>query len=426
MAPQTTTEYLKELILRASSELRVEPYDLDYNAFQKWASKASPAFFAKADRVRAVGGYTTIRDAAFPRKTPEVEKVIMKGRAATNRREATALARDTIFMTSLEEVLARTVSPIKVRFPKFKSKGKKAMERIGRELHVLLSDLHFGSDVDSGHGPPLRYGKVEEARRLAYIAKQVCEYKRQYRGETRLRIHLCGDIIQGQLHDQRDGDILARQCARAIHLLIQFVAICAAEFPEVVVDCSTGNHDRFTSRHKERATYEKGDSLATVIYYAVKKAVEHLPNVKFNITLKPYITFESFGAKCFGTHGDTVLNPGYPGSVVNVKSLEQQINRINAALPNADEYKLFVLGHVHVGMLLHMGNGSILITNGALIPSDQYSISIGLFENNCGQWMWESTPGYVVGDSRFITVNGSTDKNEDLDSIIRPFESFEA
>lgn len=421
----------KELITyidTASDELAVKPYDLGYNQLQSYLKGQSNRFLVdNSAKIRELGGFSALRDAAFPRNPADaselpVRLVQVRDVATVNRKEAKTAAREQAFLDKLDKITEKLVGLAKPR-KLDPAKVKVAPKGITRELNILLSDLHFGSDLDPRY-VPLKYGVVEEARRLAHVVKTVCNYKRDHRGETRLRVHLAGDIIQGQLHDARDGDILAAQAARSIHLLEQAMEIFAGEFPEVVVDCCTGNHDRFSSRHPQRATYEKSDSMATVIYYAVKKTCKNLKNVKFEITRAPYISYESFGAKCFGTHGDTVLNPGYPGSVINAKNLEGQINRINAALPNADEYKLFFIGHVHVGTVIHMGNGAILITNGALIPSDQYSISIGLFESACGQSMWESVAGFVVGDYRFISVNAGTDKDATLDTVIKPFTDF--
>lgn len=425
--PTKVESQLSGIISDASVDLNVKPFDLGYNQLQQWLKEQGDKFLVdNASRIRELGGFTSIRDAHFPRDPKEVAQlpvrlVQVREAAQFNRRDAKTAAREQAFLDKFEQLVTKLAGTAKSRplvvAPKPTAKG------ITRELNILLSDLHFGSDLDPRY-VPMQYGKVEEARRLAHVVKTVSNYKRDHRKETRLRVHFGGDMIQGQLHDMRDGDILAAQCARAIHLLKQAVEVFAAEFPEVIVDCTTGNHDRNTARHHNRATYEKSDSMATIIYYAVKTATSNLKNVKFDITRKPYITYDSFGSKCFGTHGDTVLNPGYPGNVINAKALETQINRINASLPNADEYKLFFVGHVHVGTVIHMGNGAILITNGALIPSDQYSVSIGLFENACGQSMWESVPGFVVGDYRFITVNGKTDKDATLDAVIQPFVDF--
>jgi hypothetical protein len=415
---------LIEFIQTVADELGIDPTEVQYNQLQRWMKENDDPWLSKnATVIKLLGGFTAIRDAEWPLLASDTAISSLKTRekAAHNRKELKLASREKYFLDKFEYIADR-VFPNAIRPVGFAKKAAPT-KGITREVNVLLSDLHFGSDLDPRY-VPLKYGKTEEARRLAHVVKQVCQYKTDHRKETRLRVHLAGDIIQGSLHDPRDGDTLSAQVARAIWLLNQAIAHFAANFLEVVVHCTTGNHDRLTSRHHDRATYEKSDSLATIIYYALKVAAQNAKNVTFDIGRGAYTTYESFGAKCFGTHGDTVLNPGYPGNSINAKALENQINRINATLPNADEYKLFYVGHVHVGTIVHMGNGAVLITNGALIPSDQYSVSIGLFENNCGQWMWESVPGHVVGDSRFITVNGGTDKDSSLDTVIKPFTDF--
>lgn len=420
-----------EVELKKSIEAAAEVKGVSVNYvqlvdFQKWLKSSGKWTWYKENtsKVKELGGFTNFRDATFTvdlNSQLPTTTVTTVQKASENRKELKLATREQIFLNKLEAMLSKYLYK---DAKKITAKKTPKVTGITRELNILLSDLHFGSDLNPDFGPMLKYGKTEEARRLAHVVKTVCSYKMDHRNETRLRVHLAGDVIQGQLHDLRDGDILARQCARAIHLLEQAISTFSKNFPEVIVDCATGNHDRNTARHKDRGVYEKSDSLATIIYYSVKKATSHLSNVKFDITLKPYVEYDSFGNRCFGTHGDTVLNPGYPGNTINAKNLETQINRINASLPNAEEFKLFFLGHVHVGTVIHMSNGAILITNGPLTPSDQYSVSIGLFESACGQSMWESTPEYVVGDYRFITVNSTQDKDESLDEIISPFEGF--
>lgn len=419
-----TVSYLIDLIQEASKALKVDPSELQYNQLGKYCKEVRENnFFEAQPRFRLLGGYTAIRDAKFSPKAKALptDKVLLKKEAKENRAVTTMATQDAIFLKRLEELSEKSFAKkiVPSGFSK-KALRKPELKGIVREVNLLLSDLHFGSALDPRE-VPLQFGPHEEARRLAQVVLQAAEYKLPYRKESRLRLHIAGDVIQGQLHDMRDGEPLAAQACAAIYLLVQAVGYLASVFPEVIIDFTPGNHDRFTARHKERATNQKWDSLATVIYYAIKTASAHLANVKCEFTRMPFVQYNSFGAKCFGTHGDTVIAPGYPGSSVNVKGLESQINRINAALPNADEYKLFWVGHVHVGMLLHMSNGAKLITNGALIPSDEYGLSIGLFEATCGQSIWESVPNHVVGDYRFAEVNGGTDKDAALESVIKPF-----
>lgn len=293
-----------------------------------------------------------------------------------------------------------------------------------RYVNLVLSDLHFGSDIIGKRTGGQSFGPVEESRRFTLIVKNTCEYKLDHRKESKLRVLLLGDIIQNQLHDKRDGDLLALQAARAIHLLIQGISTLANEFPEVEVHCVTGNHGRFTEVHQKRAVLHKFNSLETVIYYAVKSACASLKNVTFHIPETPFAAIDQFGHRIFATHGDTVLTPGNPGKAIKIESLEHQINRINATLPDAQEYGVFIVGHVHIPSLTYLPNGAIMMTNGCLLPVDEFAVSIGLMEQRSGQWLFESTPEYIVGDCRLLRVPKETDTNEALDRIIKPWKKL--
>jgi hypothetical protein len=103
---------------------------------------------------------------------------------------------------ALGHVISRTLTP-RIDPNWFHKNGKpKKNGPTKRILNGLMSDLHFGADLNSEE-LPLNYTKVEEARRFASVCKGLAQYKPQYRDETKLYIHLAGDIIQGQLHDPR-------------------------------------------------------------------------------------------------------------------------------------------------------------------------------------------------------------------------------
>jgi hypothetical protein len=161
-----------------------------------------------------------------------------------------------------------------------------------------------------------------------------------------------------------------------------------------------------------------------MVYFSVKKAVlaTGVKNVKFDISKRPYYTVQLFDSKGFFTHGDTVFKPGYPGKSINVNLLTQQAMRWNNARDVGGPFKLFVCGHVHFGSVTHMSGGVTCITNGCLVPPDPFAISIGSPDSSCGQYLFESVPGHVVGDLRYINVDGAekgVSKN-----IITPYSGF--
>jgi hypothetical protein len=354
--------------------------------------------------------------------TDKVNDLYQSNKAAGNRKLVDALAREQLFMSELGHALGRVFDE-KLATPKVakpKSKGK--AQRI---LNLVLSDTHYGSNLDPREVGS-SYGTVEEARRTASVCKQVADYKRQYRDETELYVHVLGDIIQGQLHDPRDGAPLAEQVARAMRILVQAVSYLAVEFPKgVTVFCATGNHGRSKARHHDRGVNQKWDSIETMVYVGLKEALLNCKNVKVIIPLSPHYTWKAFDQYGFASHGDTVLKPGYPNKAIQVESVTKQVNSINAAAgKSGEEYSLFVVGHVHTGSQTYLGSGATFMTNGCLIPPDSYALSIGIFETACGQWMFESVPGHIVGDSRFIAVSSACHDDKSLDAIIRPFTAI--
>ena len=294
----------------------------------------------------------------------------------------------------------------------FKPRNKKTTRRY---VNILLSDLHYGADLD-GDEAPLLYGTNEERRRTAAVTREIVEYKEQYRDHTELVVHLAGDIIQGRLHDAASAAPIAEQCTRAIHLLGALLRHGVEHFPSVQVNCTPGNHGRNKQRHPDRAVEQKWDSFENIIYEALRLMFTGVPNIKFNIPKTPFYEYSLFGMKGFITHGDTVLNPGYPGKAINVSRLEQQILKLFSA---RGHYSLVGCGHVHVPSATHLSS-TVLLTNGCLIPPDPYSLSIGLHSNICVQQLWETVPGYMFGDHRMINVDSKTDADRTLDDVIAP------
>lgn len=306
---------------------------------------------------------------------------------------------------------------IKVK-PPFKAK------KIKRVHTLVLSDLHFGSDLKGDETGTADYGIIEEARRFASVIREAATYKKQYRKDTKLIVVLAGDIIENSMHDPRTGAVIAEQCCRAIHLLTQGIAYLAQFYPEVQVECATGNHDRITSRHHGRAVHQKFDSYSTIIYYAIKSSLAGNKHITVNIPKTPLSSYTVFGKRIGVTHGDTVIKTGGVYSTVNVKSLEAQVNKINSALPDKEEYAAIIYGHLHILHTIFLNNGCVLIGNGALPPPDPFAVSIGNFESNNGQWMFESVEGHPVGDMRAIRTGREYDKDASLDKIIKPWEKY--
>ena len=376
------------------------------------ASEAAPRGAARAVGLsRAAAAHEQEAGLLADRKASSLDRALAQERA-----------RESSFLGELER-LAKAVFRDKIVVRTTPSARKKSPHK--RAVNLMLSDLHFGADLD-GQELPVQYGPEEEARRFGHVMVQTADYKPQYRDDSVLNVHLLGDIVQNQLHDCRDGVELARQAMAAISYLTQGIAYQAARWREVNVFCATGNHGRFTSRHPGRATNQKWDSLETVVYFSVKQALGHLQNVKFHLHKQPYYTWHSFGEWGFGTHGDTVLNPGQPSKSIDISRLEAQIHELNDGFRanRKPPCKLFIHGHTHRAYVSELGTGETLIGNGMLVPPDGYAVSLGKLSGQCAMVLWESVEGFMAGDFRMIKVGQAQDKDRTLDAVVRRFEGI--
>lgn len=417
------SEYIANVISECSTTINIPPHELTWSEFRKYINfkyGENDEGIAKHNITRA-GGFNSIRDAYFPIFPSQniVDRERLREHVNLNRKLGKTYAQNQFFLESVEEfskrVFSGKIKPVKT---------PEGAKNINRAVNVILSDLHIGSDINAEETGHQTFGKVEEARRLAAITKQICSYKQQYRKNARLVVHLIGDIIQGQLHDARDGAVKAEQFARALHILSQMMAHLSAAYPMVDVHCSTGNHGRDTARHRDRAVHQKWDSIETQLYVALSYACSALKNVKFHIPKTPFCKVEVLGHKIFTTHGDTVLKPGNPGKDIKMGSLESQINKINASLSDAEEYSVFAVGHVHTPSMTFLDNGVVMVTNGCMVPVDQFAVSIGVLESHCGQWIWETIKGHPMGDARLIKIGKKHDVDESLDEIIKPWSGL--
>lgn len=420
------TEQIARLMFDCAQERKVKPQDLVWLDFREWAGYAFGKSWTglKPKHLTRIGGFNTLRDAIFPPAETAygVERQRLRERANSNRAESRSANREAMFLERINDILERRqvgrINP--TGFSKLTPKPQKVIQSAG----FLGSDMHFGARLDALE-VMVGYGPHEAARRLASVALQLVD---QFSPAERARMHLdlfiAGDNIQGKLHDPHDGTREADQFSEALHLLEQFIAFVASCFASVKVHCTPGNHGRLTSRHHGRATFEKWDALETMLHVALAKAALRLKNVTFNIPKRAFIDYEVFGMKGRVTHGDTVYNPGYPGTSVNVKGMTALVNDANVMLAKEDRIQLMAIGHVHFGVHTRLKNNCHLLTNPALVPADSYPQSFGSHYCPSGQTMWVSEPGKIVKSHHFLWVDEDTDRDSSLEKVIQPYKGF--
>jgi len=433
LTPEGQRNAIAGLIAKAAAEGKESPASLNGLNFRDFLKRK----FGDKDASKILGllyqmgGLISFRGSFFPQEitAAKVERVELIETAKLNRKYENLEAYDASFLKHLRKTITNSYSKYPLTITPFKPSTKPNQGRDQeRELNVVLSDLHLQSMIKKAETGN-EYGAEQEARRLAFIAQQVANYKLDHRDHTNLNVLLLGDIIQNQLHDPRDGTPIAWQMQAAVYLLTQVVGYWASAFKQVTVYCATGNHGRNTSRHKTRASTEKWDSLETEIYYSLKCLFNNTaPNVKVVMPQTPWVDFATLGHHVYATHGDTVFSPGNPGKTVDVQRLEVQVNKANASRVSRRRrqapYEVFVAGHVHRGLEVYLDSGTTVFINAPLCPPDGFANSIGIYNTQCGQWLWETTNEYAIGDHRLIRVGEEQDKDRKLDKIIKPFMSF--
>ena len=297
-----------------------------------------------------------------------------------------------------------------------KGKSGKPTKRVDS---LTLSDLHFGADllpITTG-GP--RYTAVEEARSLAKVTSDFCDYKIQYRDQSSALVSILGDLSDGKLHSITNGARAAEQWWRAYFLLRQSLTHIARAYTKVHVVCQTGNHDRILYIHPGRATQNKSDSEAWKIYMALRDYfAENNPHVTFQIDHTPFSIVHVFRHKIHATHGDTGRpRQGNPHSKINVERLQHDVLKIQSQ-HHAHPIGMFVQGHAHKSFNIELDGGEIFIGNGSLLPSAEY---VGVTHTPCSQTILEITEDYVCGDYRRSTVSESDRNDAKLDAIIKPY-----
>lgn len=286
-----------------------------------------------------------------------------------------------------------------------------------RSVCLLLSDLHLGADLIAAENP-MPFRKVEEARRLEYVLRQALDYKPQYRSNSRLKLLIIGDVIEGLLmHDFRDGAPLTEQKVVFQRYMEAFIGECAAAYPGVDVHFQPGNHGRDKVRHPGRATSSKWDSHEAGMYYALMRACSNLKNVTWDLPFRAVGIVDLHGSKLGITHGDTEVKIGEPDT--KAKENAQQLAEINSTNLWGVKFDAWAFGHFHKPR--YQPKKIRTIFNGALIPPNGHARASGYIGEACGQFLWEAVEGYPVGDVRFIEVGATQDKDERLGQIIEPF-----
>lgn len=417
----------KEIIQSFLKSMKAIAKDL-----KKPASEITPSQFWANDpenipewEIRRVGGFANLKSLYFAKESSKEDVVIKRtGELLKDRisKVQTDLGTRRLIADELSANLKEIVKNIDFKIHKPLKKTSKSSKKAERTIIAHLSDTHYGANIDKSEmGGLNEFNWNIAARRTALFMQQIVNYKPQHRDQTEVVLLVNGDIIAGMIHNTDwFVDLLTTQFAGTLNILCQGISYLAQNFKKVRVIMTPGNHGR--SVHKAdhgRATTHKWDSYETQIFIAVREVMKaKCKNVQVEVPDSPFAIFAAHGHTYFVTHSDTVINVGNPGAALNMKSINNQINKLNASELGGDaKFAAVICGHIHTPTLQLMESGCMLVLNGCLSGLDPYAMSIGIFDSNPTQQLFEATEKYAVGDVRFIQVK-SADKDASLDEII--------
>lgn len=317
-----------------------------------------------------------------------------------------------------KSALLEAIRDSAVLFPAISPAGyakKKSVSSQERVLTAMFSDMHYGSDLDKREHL-LAYSNREETRATTKVLQNILDYKTDKRDVTTLDLDFLGDEFAGLLgHDDSSVAPLTFQLLRTSHLIAQVISHCSAAFPAVRVTKKPGNHGRNLLRHKARADNAKWDNFETIMFETVRQICRNLGNVTWRNSRRAWTINKVFGWNKFLTHGDTVGGNAKPGT----SGFEKFVSSINASPYYGSRIDVIEMGHWHSGQQFSVNHTEVFV-NPALIPPDGHSES-GNYLTACGQWLFESTEKYAVGDIRKVRVEPKDYQDKGLDGLLTPW-----
>lgn len=289
---------------------------------------------------------------------------------------------------------------------------QRATQEPRRTLVVLLSDLHIGAEM-AARDNPVPFTELEERRRLEHLLRQILDYKPRHRDTTELVLVFAGDTIDGKLHDLQDGAPIVEQKLRFWHYFRPFVGLCSQQFPRTRVFAVPGNHGRDKVRHPGRATSSKWDGHEWEMLWCLSQMCSGLPNVSFTVPFMAAVMVPIYGWRFLASHGDAEFKLGHP--LTKAVENRAELTRLSTDRVWGDSFHGFLGGHHHTPA--HLPGPIQQVWNGMLVPPNGFARGIGA-ANNCGQYLFEVTPDYLLGDARYIAVGAEQDRDESLGSII--------
>lgn len=373
--------------------------------------------------LRPLGGFSQLLKAAIPeafRSYRAYSSHLRQHNTYVQKLESEELKYKSVRDAVIEGVQA-SISKLEPAIVQRKYKQPKGKSGQFKRMNVaLVSDTHFGLDIDPAESMGNTYNWTVAAARFAQFLEQIATFKIEHRKDCEgVALLLGGDLGQGVIHWHTDfgTKALADQLVGISSYMIQGVEYLRQHFKRVDVYFTTDNHMRSTYRHTDRSTGQKWDSYSIPIATALEARFMNCPEVGVHFDKNPINTFTLLGHKYGLTHGDTHVTSGNVGKSINVDSISKQLMNLNAAQSDGP-YDVFCMGHVHTPLRIAIASSNTeVIVNGTMSGTDAYASGHGFFRTLACQTLWECTERHAVGDWRIVNLNNTTTAQD----IIKPY-----
>lgn len=233
---------------------------------------------------------------------------------------------------------------------------------------LLMSDIHVGKKT-------VTYNPNVFANRMDNLEHRMMSIVTQHRAVRLIRklvIVLNGDVIDsesvypGQAVDHIAIPIIDQLYSVGIPRLTEFLLFCLANFEEVEVYCTRGNHGR---QNAAKWTSSKSTNWDYVAYKSLEAMTINQPRLKWNINVKDWKSmFRIEGWGFLAAHGDMIRRyyslPYY--------GMTRQAMRWQNAYRDKMRLTYFLFGHFHSAGIFRFNN-CVVIMNGSFVTDDPYA-----------------------------------------------------
>jgi len=324
---------------------------------------------------------------AGPPETPEQRATRMR-ELSRERDLLRDVAGEKSFRSFLESLAAETVE--RLAPPPKPKPFRPHRGAVSETLVTQWSDWHWAEIVKSEAVQGLNnYNAAVGRARVWSIVDKLRNIKaRMEKGGwhfPRAVVAVNGDLISGSIHEvEKHSDpnnviLAAYQCGRLLALALRDVA---AEFPEVWVVCTPGNHGRLPD-HRRVASKEPSRNWDTLIALIAKTACESIGHMRFIIPDSYTAVYEVEGHLFGQSHGHDVKSWMH----TPIYGLNRMVSSLNAIrVTRGKPINYFLFGHFHNKVSVDYG-GAEYFVNGSLIGGTEFSVNaLGKADRPC-QWM---------------------------------------